>query len=84
MRPRTFSLPPPKPPPPLSKPANTRPPAVRVGAEQRQRLDDRFGAPLAEGEVVFAAAAIVGVALDRDLHLAVRGQRLGVGLDQER
>src|SRR5215470_6543887 len=43
---------------------------------------DRFGAPLPERDVVLAAAALVGVALDGHLRALVRLQVLAVRLDQ--
>ena len=45
---------------------------LRVGrAHQHQHALDAFGAPLAQGDVVFAAAALVAVALDEHLRAAV-------------
>ena len=51
---------------------------VFARAEKDQRLLHRVGTLLAEGDVVFAAAALVGVALDQHLELAVVDQELGV------
>jgi hypothetical protein len=52
------------------------------GAEQEEHLLQRLGALLAEGQVVFAAAALVGVALDEHLHLRVGDEEPGMRLDQ--
>src|SRR3989442_683034 len=43
-------------------------------AEQIQHLLDALGAPLAESQVVFAAAALVGVTLNRDLRPGMLAQ----------
>src|SRR3954464_8817979 len=53
-----------------------------LGAEQDQRALHRVGATLAEAEVVLAAAALVGVALEQHLRARVLAQVLGVRLDQ--
>jgi hypothetical protein len=55
---------------------------VVLDAEQGQRTLDGFGTLLAERQVVFAAAALVGIALDQHLEALVGGQVLGVGGDQ--
>src|SRR5690606_22442101 len=51
-------------------------------AQHGERAAYRLGPLLAEGEVVLAAAAIVGVALDGDPAAAIGGQVAGMRLDQ--
>ena len=51
-------------------------------AENGEGATHRFRALLAQGEVVLAAATIVGVALDDDAAIAVGGEVAGVRLDQ--
>src|SRR5690606_17301725 len=51
-------------------------------AQHGERATYRLGPLLAEGEVVLAAAAIVGVALDGDPAAAIGGQVAGMRLDQ--
>src|SRR6187455_1873386 len=51
-------------------------------AEQRHHALDRVGALLAERDVVFARAALVGVALDRHARVAVLREVAAVRLDQ--
>jgi hypothetical protein len=55
---------------------------VFLDAEQAQRTLDGFGTLLAERQVVFAAAALVGIALEQHLEALVGDQVLGVGGDQ--
>jgi hypothetical protein len=55
-----------------------------VRAHQGHRLGDRLGALLAEREVVLVAAALVGVALDGDLALAVGGSAFALASTVER
>src|SRR6185436_11418012 len=51
-------------------------------AEERHHPLDRVGALLAERDVVFARAALVGVALDRHARVAVLREVAAVRLDQ--
>jgi hypothetical protein len=53
---------------------------VFTGTEQSQHLADRVGTLLAQRQVVLAAAALVGIALDQHLELAVFGQELGMAV----
>jgi hypothetical protein len=53
----------------------------RAHAQQRQRAHHRLGALLAQRQVVFAAAALVGVAFDDHAALRIARQRAGVALD---
>jgi hypothetical protein len=55
---------------------------VFLDAEQGQRTLDGFGTLLAERQVVFTAAALVGVALEQHFEALVGNQVLGVGGDQ--
>ena len=50
-------------------------------AQCDQRAANRLGPPLAEREVVLAAAALVGIALDHDFLRAVAGQVLRMGIE---
>src|SRR3546814_2436822 len=52
-----------------------------VDALSRQIVADRVGTALAEGEVVLAGAALVGVALDRRRDVRVLAQPAGPALD---
>src|SRR3546814_20218674 len=53
-----------------------------VDALGRQVVADRVRAALAEGEVVFAGAALVGVAFDRRRDVGVLAQPAGPALDR--
>src|SRR5207245_10223252 len=55
---------------------------VLLGAEDRQRPLDAVGAALPETDVVLAAAALVGIALDQHLRARVLAQVLRMRLDQ--
>src|SRR5205814_4235579 len=55
---------------------------VLARAEQRQHLLYAVGAALAEADVVFAAAALVGVALDQHFGARVVAQELVMRFDQ--
>ena len=52
--------------------------ALGGDAEELQALLDGFGTLLTEGEVVLAAAAFVGVALDDDVDVRMSGKPAGV------
>src|ERR1043165_2645355 len=53
-----------------------------AGAEQHHQLVHAGGGSLAEADVVLAAAALVGVALDQDLRRGILAQVLGMCFDQ--
>src|SRR2546423_9411656 len=54
---------------------------VFARAKEREHLLHAVGAPLAQADVVLAAAALVGIALDEHLRRGVLAQKLRVRLD---
>src|SRR3546814_1826135 len=55
---------------------------LSVDALARQIVLGGVGAAIAQSEVVFAGAALVGVAFDRDANLRILGEPCGLGVQR--